>query len=101
MTAPGTNFIGINISGFHARGALVDNNGQISERRDVDITPENIVAQLAELAAHLRSTGGNVAAIGVAIPGLVNRQTDRVVVARDLPATQVENLHGELRRATG
>src|SRR5688572_6635660 len=101
MTAPGPNFIGINVSGSHARAALVDNAGQVIIRRDIDITAENIVAQLAEVASELRSSGGNVAAIGVAIPGLVNRQTDRVVVARDLPSTTVENLHGELMRATG
>ena len=101
MTAPGPNFIGINISGLHARAALVDNDGRITERRDADITPENIVGQLAELAAQLRSSAENVAAIGVAIPGLVNRQTDRVVIARDLPSALVENLHGELMRATG
>jgi glucokinase len=101
MTAPGPNFIGINVSGSHARAALVDNDGQIIERRDADITPENMVGQLAELAAQLRSSQQNVAAIGIAIPGLVNRQTDRVVVARDLPSPLVENLHGELMRATG
>jgi glucokinase len=43
----------------------------------------------------------SIAAIGVAIPGLVNRQTDRVIAPRDLPATLVEDLHGELMRATG
>jgi glucokinase len=101
MTAPGSNFIGINVSGSHARGALVNNEGRIIERRDTDIKPENMIPQLAELAAKLRSAQENVAAIGIAIPGLVNRQTDSVVVARDLPSTQVENLHGELVRATG
>jgi glucokinase len=32
---------------------------------------------------------------------LVNRQTDRVVVSRDLPATVREDLHSEIMRATG
>ena len=101
MTTPGTIFIGINVSGSHARAALVDNDGRILERRDADITPENMVAQLAEVSAQLRSTGGTVTALGVSIPGLVNRQTDRIVAARDLPSTLVEDLHGELTRATG
>jgi glucokinase len=101
MSAPGPNFIGINLSGSHARAALVDNAGQIIGRRDTDITPENMVGQLAEVAGQLRSSQENVAAIGVAIPGLVNRQTDRVVASRDVPSTLVENLHGELTRATG
>src|SRR5688500_1517301 len=101
MTTQGSNFIGINVSGTHARAALVDNEGRIVERRDADLKPENMVSQLAELAGQLRSAAPNVAAIGVAIPGLVNRQTDRVVAPRDLPSTMVENLHSELKRATG
>jgi glucokinase len=44
---------------------------------------------------------GPVASIGVAIPGLVNRQTDRVIAPRDLPPTMVEDLHGQLMRAIG
>ncbi|HEX5966388.1 MAG TPA: ROK family protein, partial [Pyrinomonadaceae bacterium] len=75
MSSPGSNFIGINVSGTHARAALVDNEGRIIERREADLKPENMVAQLAELAAQLRSSAPNVAALGIAIPGLVNRQT--------------------------
>lgn len=101
MTTPGTNFIGVNISGPHARAALVDSEGRILERRDADITPENFVPQLAELAAQLRKSQGNVAAFGLAIPGLVNRKADRVVAARDLPSDLVEDLHGQLTRAIG
>ena len=49
----------------------------------------------------LRSRDVTIAAIGVAIPGLVNRQTDRVIAPRDLPSTIVGDLHGDLMRATG
>lgn len=101
MTTPATNFIGINVSGMHVRAALVDNDGRISERRDADITPETMVSQLAEIAAQLRSSRDSVAALGIAIPGLVNRQSDRIISARDFPSTLVEDLHGELTRATG
>jgi glucokinase len=101
MTTPGNNFIGINVASSHARAALVSNDGRILQRREADFTPQNIVTQLAELAGQLRSSGENVVAMGIAIPGLVNSQTDRIVVARDLPANFVENLHEELTRATG
>src|SRR5687767_574106 len=101
MTTPATNFIGINVSGSHVRAALVDNNGQIIERRDANISPDTMVAQLAELAAQLRASNASVGALGIAIPGLVNRQSDRVISARDLPPTLAENLHAELTRATG
>ncbi|HEV2834035.1 MAG TPA: ROK family protein [Pyrinomonadaceae bacterium] len=101
MTTPRKNFIGINISGAHIRAALVDDQGRIVERREAEVSSENIVPQLATIASDLRPALGTVAALGVALPGLINRQTDRVVDSRYLPPTMVEDLHGELTRATG
>ena len=94
-------FIGINISGTQARAALVDSEGSVVEGRFGEVAPKQLVQELAAMVADLRSKNVEVGAIGVAIPGLVNRQTDRVIAPRDLPATIVGDLHGELMRATG
>ena len=101
MTTPRKNFIGINVSGSKIRAALVDEHGRVIERVETQISSENIVPQLATIAGDLRPALGTVAALGVALPGLVNRQTDRVVDPRGMPAPMVEDLHGELTRATG
>lgn len=101
MTTPRKNFIGINVSGSHLRAALIDEQGRVIERREAEVSSNNIVPQLATIAGDLRPALGTVAAIGIAIPGLVNRHTDRVVDSRDLPSTVVEDLHGGLTRATG
>lgn len=101
MTTPRKNFIGINVSGSLIRAALVDEQGRVIERREGEVSSKNIVPQLATIVGDLRPALGTVAAIGVAIPGLVNRHTDRVIDSRDLPSTMVEDLHGELTRATG
>jgi glucokinase len=101
MTTPRKNYIGIAVSGSRVRAALVDENGRLIERRDAVVTAENIVPQLASIAENLSPALGFVAALGVAIPGLVNRQTDRVVDSRDLPWTMFEDLHGGLTGATG
>ena len=98
MTTPQNKFIGINVSGEHVRAALVDEHGAILKSKIEGISKE-LIPQLAAIVQELRTP--EVAAIGVAIPGLVNRQTDRVVAPRDLPSTIVEDLHGELTRATG
>lgn len=98
MTTPTNNFIGINVSSDHVRGALVDEHGLILQSKIEGISSE-LIQQLARVVQELRTP--QVAAIGVAIPGLVNRQTDRVVAPRDLPSTVVEDLHGGLTRATG
>src|SRR5215210_825511 len=101
MTSPQTNFIGINVSSTQARAALIDDEGRILEGKVGSITPKGMVAQLASMVEELRSRQATVSAIGVALPGLVNRQTDRVVAPRDLPSSMVDDLHGELMRATG
>lgn len=100
MTTPRMNFIGINVSGEHVRAALVDEHGSILDSRIAGIASE-LIPQLTAIIGDLQPSSGSVTAIGVAIPGLVNRQTDRVVYPRDLPSNKVDNLHGELTRATG
>ena len=101
MTTPRKNFIGINLSGSNIRAALIDEEGRVIDRRAADVSSENVVPQLAAIADDLRPALGAVVAMGVAIPGLVNRQTDRVVDSRNMPLTMVEDLHGGLTRATG
>ena len=101
MTTPQTHFIGINISGTQARAALVDSEGSVVEGRFGEVAPKQLVQELASMVEDLRKQNVEVGAIGVAIPGLVNRQTDRVIAPRDLPSTIVGDLHGELMRATG
>src|SRR5215470_5908671 len=60
-----------------------------------------MVQQVATIARELGSQGGDVSALGFGIPGLVNRQTDVVIVSPDLPTGIRENLHKELTEATG
>ena len=94
-------FIGIELCGSKLRGATVDNEGIISERTEVVVQPEGFVAQVADLVKVLRKNGNNVGAVGIAIPGLVNRQSDRVISSSYLSPTVRENLHAEVIAATG
>ena len=100
MSTPGSKFIGINVSGIQARAALIDQNGTLLNTKVAEVAPKQLISQLAAMVEEIGSRD-SIAAMGVAIPGLVNRQTDRVIAPRDLPATMVEDLHGELMRATG
>src|ERR1041384_2582120 len=100
MTTPSSNFIGINVSGTLARAALVNFGGELLETKVTEITPKQIIPQLAALVEDL-ARRAPVASIGVAIPGLVNRQTDRVIAPRDMPSAMVEDLPAQLMQATG
>lgn len=94
-------YVGIDLSGPVLRAALVDQNGQIEERREAKTEVDQILNQVAQVVANLRGSGPRIEAVGIAIPGLVNRNTDRVVVSRDLPSTVREDMHAEFMKASG
>ena len=98
---PETSFIGIDLCGGKLRAAIVSNEGIPGERREDSVQPEGVVEQVSAVISDLRASGGNIAAVGIAIPGLVNRLSDRVIASRDLPSTVRENLHAGVMAATG
>jgi glucokinase len=95
------NFIGVDVSGTTMHAALVTSEGQVIERREAPLEREAVVSQITRTVAELRDTSPNIAAIGLGIPGLVNRQTDRVLVSTDLPSVVRGDIHAELMNATG
>jgi glucokinase len=104
MTTPqqsDTNFIGIELCGGKLRAATVDNEGVIRERIEEPLETENLVAQVARVVKALQQSANNIGAVGIAIPGLVNRHTDRVIASNYLPGSIRENLHAEAMKATG
>jgi glucokinase len=94
-------FIGIELCGSKLRGATVDNEGIIGTRTEVVVEPEGLVRQIAELVTALRQKEENIRSVGIAIPGLVNRQSDRVISSTYLTPTVREHLHEEAMEATG
>jgi glucokinase len=94
-------YVGIDLSGPVLRAALVDQNGQIEERREAKTEVDQILKQVAQVVANLRGSSPRIEAVGIAIPGLVNRNTDRVVISRDLPSTVREDMHAEFMKASG
>lgn len=99
--AAAASFLGIDLSGPTMRAALVTASGEVIERRESPIEADKLVPKVAEIVRELRSSRPDIAAVGIGIPGLVNRQTDRVIASRDLPSTVREELHSEFMDATG
>ncbi len=83
------------------RAAIVSDDGRITDLRELPLAREGLVPQVAQAVSELRAVSPNIAAVGIAIPGLVNRQSDRVISSRDLPSSVREDLHSELMQATG
>lgn len=94
-------FIGIDLSGPVLRAAIVNDNGEITERREAPIEADGLVAQVERVVSDLRGVNANVESVGIAVPGLVNRTTDRVIASQDLPSTVREDLHSEFTNAMG
>jgi glucokinase len=101
MSTPELNYIGIDLSGPQVRAALANSSGKIIQRLEAQVSPENLVEQLAVIVRDLGAASGQIGAIGIAIPGLINRQSDRIVSSPNLPSKIREDLHSELTRATG
>jgi glucokinase len=103
MTRPAAEprFIGIDITGPILRAALVSASGQVEHRRELELKRDELISQIAGLVVDLRDLTPSIAAIGVGLPGLVNRLTDKVFVSADLPVAVKGDFHAELTAATG
>ncbi len=95
------NFIGIDLCEPSLRAAIVTDAGNVLESREAPLDRELVVEQVAQVVSELRAVAPNIKSAGVAIPGLVNRFTDRVVASTALPTAVREDLHAELMQATG
>jgi len=79
---------------------LISEAGEVIGRRESNYEPESLITAIADLTNALRE-GGEIKSVGVAIPGLVNRETDRVLISTGLPFTAQEHIHAELMQTTG
>lgn len=96
----GTNFAGIEVAPTAMRGVVISPAGEVVARRAATYQPENMIGEIANLVTGLREAGP-IKSVGLAIPGLVNRETDRVLISTGLPSAARDDIHSELMKATG
>ena len=100
-------YIGVDLGGTTVKAGLVDATGQVV--RELSLATESeraedLFRQLTTLVRELHAdpeAGSNVAAVGVGLPGLVNKETRRAVMLPNLPDLSSLDLYGELQRLTG
>jgi glucokinase len=99
--------IGLDLGGTTLKAALVSTTGEILYETRYDTEQERgdrLFAQIVEAALSLRDhpqAGGRVTAVGIGVPGLVNRQTNRIEVLTNLPELSHVDIIGELSAAVG
>jgi glucokinase len=95
-----TNFAGIEVARTTICGVVINPAGKVVERRGTTCKPENLIGEIANLVTGLREAGP-IKSVGLGIPGLVNRETDRVLISTGLPFAARADIHSELMKATG
>jgi glucokinase len=112
------NYISVDLSDATIRVAVVTSEGEILERREASLSisakmkdevssdtagpgSPSVAAQIIPVIATLRESFPRIAAVCVGLPGLINRQMNRVVVSSALPTLLEEDLHATLIEATG
>ena len=93
-------FAGIDIGRTTMRAVIISGGGGVVARREANYQPEDLVEDAAKLVSELRENSP-IKAVGVGIPGLVNRETDRVLISTGLPSAVRGDMHSELMKATG
>lgn len=101
MTNPTSNYIGLDISGKTLRSSLLNAEGAVLERRSADLDRDAIVGQITATVSELRGAGAPVEAIGIGIPGLIDRQTDDVLISKELPSLVHAGFRDAVHQATG
>src|SRR2546421_11236429 len=94
------NFAGIEVASNTMRGVVISAAGDVISRRDATYQPENLIGEITNLVTGLREVGP-IESVGLGIPGLVNRETDRVLISTGLPSAARDDIHSELMKATG
>lgn len=100
-------FIGIDLGGTTIKGAIVSSTGEILHETRIDTeqqSGEKLFNQVVEMISALRGdprAGNRAAGIGMGIPGLVNRATNRIEVMPNLPSLSDLDITAELERASG
>jgi len=93
-------FAGIEVASTAMRGVVISAAGDVIVRRAANYQPENLIGGIADLVTGL-AEAGPIKSVGVGIPGLVNRETDRVLLSTGLPSAARDDIHSELMKATG
>ncbi len=100
-------YIGIDLGGTTLKGAIVSATGEILYEIRIETeqqSSQHLFNQIVEAVQTLKNderASGRAMAIGIGVPGLVNRKTNRIEVMPNLPNLSEIDLIGELSQETG
>lgn len=94
--------VGVEVSNSMLNAVCLDKNGALIDSAQIllDTQPE-ISVQLANFINELKSRFGEFRKIGIALPGLLNRSTNRITISKHIPENTGIDLADEIRQRTG
>jgi glucokinase len=95
-------FVGVAASVSNLQAVCLDPAGNlIATERKAVLEPDDPIVELVEFIKHLRSVFGDFARIGVAVPGLIHRETKRVAFSTYIPSHSTSDIVREIEGAAG
>lgn len=102
MTEAPKHRLGIEICTNQLRAAIVDHAENLAVTSSVDLKSEDdAIAQVADFIGSLKSSYPDLARVGVAVPGLVDRVTGKVAFSAHRPEHSNLDLVGQIRSSSG
>jgi glucokinase len=94
--------IGVEASNSAFNAVCIDRNGAVVGRERAEMTRgTNAMPQVFEFINSLKPKFGSFATIGLAVPGLVEKSSQRVAYSAHIPEHALGDLSDEIRAATG
>lgn len=94
--------VGVEVSGALLKAVCLDKSGALLDSAKHYLSSETeIFAQLISLLNDLQTQFGKFKKVGVAVPGLLNRRTNRVALSTHLPEQTEIDLASEIKDKTG
>lgn len=98
----GRNSVGIEASVSAFRAVRVDSAGSIEASETAGFDPSSeTLPQIIGFIANLKEKFGALDRVGVAVPGLVHRESGRVTYSAHIPDHAAHDLAAEIEKATG
>lgn len=94
-------YIGVEASLKNLRIVVLD-GGNVASRLSIPLESEGaLLSQLAATLNELKQNAGAISGVGVAVPGLVNRQTNQVILSTQIPTLRETDFAADLQKLTG
>ena len=101
-TVPAGNVVGIEASAASYRAVTLDGAGEIVGTDSISIAPaESAFPQLTLFITSLKEKYGDFDRVGIAVPGLIRRESGRVAYSAHIPEHSDIDLADEILKATG